>query len=61
MTALFDYLLGAGERRWRHVEAKRARAFSGKVVTGFPSENATTQNELEWFPVQLNRKQLQRS
>jgi hypothetical protein len=34
----------------------QTRAFSGKVVTGFPSENATTQKELERFPIQLDRK-----
>jgi hypothetical protein len=34
------------------------RAFSGKVDTGFPSENATTQKEVERFPIQSNRKAL---
>jgi hypothetical protein len=32
------------------------RAFSGKVDTGFPSENATNQEEVGRFPIPLNRK-----
>jgi hypothetical protein len=28
------------------------RAFSGKVDTGFPSENATNKEQLERFPIQ---------
>jgi hypothetical protein len=31
---------------------------SGGVDAGFPSENATTQEELERFPIQRNRKTL---
>jgi hypothetical protein len=32
------------------------RAFSGKVDTGFPSENATSKKEEGRFPIPLNRK-----
>jgi hypothetical protein len=34
------------------------RAFSGKVDTGFPSENATNKEQLERFPIQPNREAL---
>jgi hypothetical protein len=34
------------------------RAFSGKVDAGFSAENAITQEELERFPIQSNRKTL---
>jgi hypothetical protein len=34
------------------------RAFSGKVDTGFPSENATNKEELERFPIQPDREAL---
>jgi hypothetical protein len=41
------------QRRDRHdhrsLHLATARAFSGKVDTGFPSENATTQKMLERF------------
>jgi hypothetical protein len=40
------------------VHAPSLGAFSGKVDTGFPSENATTQKEVERFPIQSNRKAL---
>jgi hypothetical protein len=42
----------------RTAATSAARAFSGKVDTGFPSENATTQKEVERFPIQSNRKAL---
>jgi hypothetical protein len=34
------------------------RAFSGKVDTGFPSENATNKEQLERFPIQPDREAL---
>jgi hypothetical protein len=34
------------------------RAFSGKVDTGFSSENATNKEELERFPIQPDREAL---
>jgi hypothetical protein len=34
------------------------RAFSGKTDTGFPSENAITQEEAERFPIPSNREAL---
>jgi hypothetical protein len=34
----------------------RMRAFSGKVETGFPSENATTQEEIDRFQLLLKLK-----
>jgi hypothetical protein len=40
-----------GDLRW-------FRAFSGKVATGFPSENAITPEEAERFPILCNRKAL---
>jgi hypothetical protein len=36
----------------------RFRAFSGKVDTGFPSENATNKEQLERFPIQPDREAL---
>jgi hypothetical protein len=34
------------------------RAFSGKVDTGFPLENATNKEQLERFPIQPDREAL---
>jgi hypothetical protein len=36
----------------------RLRAFSGKVDTGFPSENAINKEQLEHFPIQPDREAL---
>jgi hypothetical protein len=36
----------------------RPEHFSGKVVTGFPPENATAQKELERFPIPFDWKAL---
>jgi hypothetical protein len=44
--------------RTRYREMAAPRAFSGKVDTGFPSENATTHEEVERFPIQSNREAL---
>jgi hypothetical protein len=35
-----------------------SRAFSGKVDTGFPLENATNKEQLERFPIQPDREAL---
>jgi hypothetical protein len=40
------------------VRLLRIGAFSGKVDTGFPQENATNKGQLERFPIQRNRKAL---
>jgi hypothetical protein len=42
-----------GPNRFRGI-----RAFSGKVDTGFPSENATNKEQLERFPIQPDREAL---
>jgi hypothetical protein len=36
----------------------KLRAFSGKVDTGFPPENATNKEQLERFPIQPDREAL---
>jgi hypothetical protein len=40
------------------LRGRRLRAFSGKVDTGFPSENATNKEQLERFPIQPDREAL---
>jgi hypothetical protein len=39
-----------------HAACRARRAFSGKVDTGFPLENAITKKEAGRFPMLLNRK-----
>jgi hypothetical protein len=41
-----------------HCQRTRALAFSGKVDTGFPSENAKNKEQLERFPIQPDREAL---
>jgi hypothetical protein len=43
-------LCAVGTRELHAADGARIRAFSGKVDTGFPSENATNAKMLERFP-----------
>jgi hypothetical protein len=42
----------------RTLPTRHLSAFSGKVDTGFPSENATNKEQLERFPIQPDREAL---
>jgi cytochrome c oxidase assembly protein subunit 11 len=57
-TITLSYTMYAAREPSRADTSPGSGAFSGKVVTGFPTENATTQKELERFPIQLDRKAL---
>jgi hypothetical protein len=47
-----------GDRDFIAAASRRAKAFSGKVDPGFPSENAITIDEIERFPIQFNQEAL---
>jgi sulfoxide reductase heme-binding subunit YedZ len=63
LALTLPFVLGAWGReafRVRTSQRLETRAFSGKVDPGFPLENATTTQEVERFPIQLERKALEK-